>query len=61
MDVFEYSESDVLYTQLSLFQKFMKRHSLDKMTAPIHLRQKYKYICTPLFYYDIAASSLFAK
>lgn len=30
---FEYSESDVLYTQLSLFQKFMKRHSLDKMTA----------------------------
>ena len=33
MDVFEYSESDVLYTQLSLFQKFMKRHSLDKMTA----------------------------
>ena len=33
MDAFEYSESDVLYTQLSLFQKFMKRHSLDKMTA----------------------------
>ena len=33
MDTFEYSESDVLYTQLSLFQKFMKRHSLDKMTA----------------------------
>ena len=33
IDVFEYSESDVLYTQLSLFQKFMKRHSLDKMTA----------------------------
>ena len=30
---FEYSESDVLYTQLSIFQKFMKRHSLDKMTA----------------------------
>lgn len=24
MDAFEYSESDVLYTQLSLFQKFMK-------------------------------------
>lgn len=33
MDAFEYSETDVLYTQLSLFQKFMKRHSLDKMTA----------------------------
>ena len=33
MDAFEYSESDVLYTQLSFFQKFMKRHSLDKMTA----------------------------
>ena len=33
MDAFEYSESDVLYTQLSLFQKFMKRHSLDKMAA----------------------------
>ena len=33
MAAFEYSESDVLYTQLSLFQKFMKRHSLDKMTA----------------------------
>ena len=33
MDAFEYSESDVLYTQLSLFQKFMKRHSLDKMTV----------------------------
>lgn len=33
MDAFEYSESDVLYTQLSIFQKFMKRHSLDKMTA----------------------------
>ena len=23
MDAFEYSESDVLYTQLSLFQKFI--------------------------------------
>ena len=29
----EYDESDVLYTQLSFFQKFMKRHSLDKMIA----------------------------
>ena len=25
------------------------------MTDPIRLRQKYKKICTPLFYYDIAA------
>ena len=31
MDAFEYSESDVLYTQLSLFQKFMKKHKRKEL------------------------------
>lgn len=29
----EYDESDVLYTQLSFFRGFLKRHPMDKLTA----------------------------
>lgn len=50
----------ILKTKTAIKKGFCKIFS-KFMTAPIHLRQKYKYICTPLFYYDIAASSLFAK